>query len=668
MNLRKLTEHALFRPAAGAALAVVCGMTLLFLPVNARWQSASYDTLLLFGSPKITNNVVVILMDKDAHDVLHQERGNWERAEHAKLLNRLADDKCPLVVMDVHFGKPREPASADLALAEALQRQRAVVLMADLAEGTTSRTESMRPLPPIEPFLSGAKSNWGVGHLDADPDQLVRRHWPFPSPGPYPSLPWMAAKLAGAKLPGTPTKQWIHYYGENGTWENLSYHFAYTKETNYFHDKIVFIGSKPVSTGLDGEPDKFQTPYRPGYAIGGVQILVTEFLNLVNHDWWRRFPWPAELLLLITSGVVLGAGLGRVRPLVATLLAVAAAILVSLFSILLTHATDIWFPWLIIVGGQVPCSLAWSVVTGVRRRVVEVPTVVVGPTGTVLITGVPSTPDYELFEPPLGEGAFGKVWLVRNAIGQWQALKAVYAAKFGEERKPYESEFKGIKRYKPISDKHPALLRVDFVSKMKREGYFYYVMELGDSEVDGWQENPSKFQARDLASVCRRAPRGRIAPVECLKTAVTLAEALDFLHRQKLLHRDIKPNNVIFVNGSPKLADIGLVTDIRPPEEVQTWAGTAGFMPPPPEPPGTVQADIYAFGMTLFVISTSRQASFYPALRAALGERSHKSEFARLDAIILKACNPDLAERYKTAAEMLHDLQVAMKAQPAHSA
>jgi len=92
-------------------------------------------------------------------------------------------------------------------------------------------------------------------------------------------------------------------------------------------------------------------------------------------------------------------------------------------------------------------------------------------------SNIPDTRDYELFNPPFGEGAYGRVWLVRNAIGQWQALKAVYQAKFGHNSGPYETEFKGIKRYKPVSEKHPGLLRVDFVSK-KRDGYFYYVMEL----------------------------------------------------------------------------------------------------------------------------------------------------------------------------------------------
>src|SRR5213075_2401102 len=83
---------------------------------------------------------------------------------------------------------------------------------------------------------------------------------------------------------------------------------------------------------------------------------------------------------------------------------------------------------------------------------------------------LPDTPDYELFDPPFGSGAYGKVWLARNAIGQWQALKAVYLAKFDQRTEPYEREFTGIKKYKPLSNQHPGLLRVDFVSKRKSAG------------------------------------------------------------------------------------------------------------------------------------------------------------------------------------------------------
>jgi len=82
----------------------------------------------------------------------------------------------------------------------------------------------------------------------------------------------------------------------------------------------------------------------------------------------------------------------------------------------------------------------------------------------------PDAPDYELIDPPFGQGAYGKVWLARNAVGQWQALKAVYLANFGPHADAYEREFRGIRNYKPISDRHPGLLRVEFVSKRKRKG------------------------------------------------------------------------------------------------------------------------------------------------------------------------------------------------------
>jgi serine/threonine protein kinase len=339
-----------------------------------------------------------------------------------------------------------------------------------------------------------------------------------------------------------------------------------------------------------------------------------------------------------------------------------------------SYFTNYWFPWLVIVGGQVPCGLAWALLAPRIRYepVVVVPKTVVipkppaqaaaalaprSPGGPVL-----DTPEYELFGPPFAEGGYGKVWLVRNAIGQWQALKVVYLEKFGESAEPYEREFGGIRRYKPISDKHPGLLRVDFVSHRKREGYFYYVMELGDAQTPGWEENPALYKPRDLARVRAQAEGRRLPAAECVRIALALTEALDFLHRQGLTHRDIKPSNVIFVNGQPKLADVGLVTEIRPSDQVTTLIGTAGYMPPPPEPPGTAQADIYALGMLLYVISTGRDPGFFPELSTTLVERDGRVDFFRLNGIILKACHPDCPQRYFSAAEMRAALLEAQKA------
>jgi serine/threonine protein kinase len=266
----------------------------------------------------------------------------------------------------------------------------------------------------------------------------------------------------------------------------------------------------------------------------------------------------------------------------------------------------------------------------------------------------PETPDYDLMPAPFGRGAFGDVWLARNAVGQWQALKVVHKHSLVENSRHYEIEFHGISRYKPISDKHPGLLRVDFVSRRKGEGFFYYVMELGDALDAGWQSDPTKYVSCNLEKLCRDEHRNRKRlPVrECVRIVTPLAEALAFLHGEGLTHRDIKPSNVIFVDGRPKLADVGLVTEIRLPEQVTTFAGTPGYMPPPPEPPGTAQADIYGLGMMLYVISTGRDPAFFPELSGSLMGSSGDTEFLWLNPVILRACQPDLSQRYSSAAEM----------------
>src|SRR5438552_16330465 len=83
--------------------------------------------------------------------------------------------------------------------------------------------------------------------------------------------------------------------------------------------------------------------------------------------------------------------------------------------------------------------------------------------------------------------------------------------------------------------------------------------------------------------------RGRLPFDECLDLALALTTALEHLHQNGLMHRDIKPANIIFVNGQPKLADIGLVVGI---DATKSFVGTEGYIPP--EGPTTPQADIYS--------------------------------------------------------------------------
>ena len=80
----------------------------------------------------------------------------------------------------------------------------------------------------------------------------------------------------------------------------------------------------------------------------------------------------------------------------------------------------------------------------------------------------------------IGQGSYGEVWLARNAVGTWRAVKVVYRDNFKEER-PYEREFEGIRKYEPISRSNEGLVDVLQIGRNDGEGYFYYVMELADN-------------------------------------------------------------------------------------------------------------------------------------------------------------------------------------------
>ena len=648
-----------------AAVVAAVGCALCFISIGEKWRLQSYDALFRFATRRVTNHLAIVFMDNKSFAQTGQSRSNgWERARHAKFLNRLAADQCRLVVFDVFFNKPGDPAGT-AALAAAMARFSNVVVTTK-QEDVLHQPDpaqpgfvSTRPVPPFEIFFQAVRrTNWGVGNLHADDDGIVRQHWRFPSPGIFDSVAWTAAKLAGARVGETPEERWIRYYAPGFAWKSLSYVDAELMETNYFRDKIVFIGNKPIDTSTRPEPDKFATPFtgQDGPTVGGVEILATEFLNLVNHEWLRRpAPW-IELVVFTLLGAALSWGLCSCRLLIAPGVAAASAILIFVGAIYLSYFTNYWFPWIIAAGGQVPLALVFAVwkerasmFALARKSYRHLAGSRGGAAGTEL-DGL-TIPDYELIQPAFAKGAYGRVWLARNAVGQWQAVKAIHRKSFGEDDSPYEREFRGIEFYKPISDKHPGLLRIDFVSQMKPEGYFYYAMELGDAVSGDWKREPATYRPLDLAALCA-SRNGRLPVSECVRLGISLCEALQFLHGHGLAHRDIKPRNIIFVKGRPKLADVGLVAAAHRPAQELTLIGTPGFMPPHPEPPGTHLADIYALGMVLYVISTGRKPAAFPELSETIVDPAQHPDFAALSAIIFKACQPDRALRYASAAEM----------------
>jgi eukaryotic-like serine/threonine-protein kinase len=256
----------------------------------------------------------------------------------------------------------------------------------------------------------------------------------------------------------------------------------------------------------------------------------------------------------------------------------------------------------------------------------------------------PPIPEHELIRP-IGSGSGGTIWLARNALGTFRAVKIIQAGS-SRRRQFFQSEFNGVLKFEPVSRLHDGLVDILQVGGGDAAGYFYYVMELADDIDSGQLIIPERYVPRTLAHDLKH--RGKLPIGECVRNGAAIASALGFLHRHDLLHRDIKPSNIIFVNGFPKLADIGLVSKISEPG---SQIGTLGFIPP--EGAGTARADVYSLGKVLYEISTGRDRNDYPELPEALTDTAEDRDLVNFNKIVLNACRADAGRRYQSAEELL---------------
>jgi WD40 repeat protein len=266
----------------------------------------------------------------------------------------------------------------------------------------------------------------------------------------------------------------------------------------------------------------------------------------------------------------------------------------------------------------------------------------------------PRVPDYELLRR-IGRGGYGEVWLGRSVTGVYRAVKIVRRQTFDSDR-PYDREFRGIQSFEPVSLSHESQLDVLHVGRNDPEGYFYYVLELADDINAGGQPASlvvdwRNYAPRTLREELRR--RERLPFDACVELGIRLATALDHLHRHGLVHRDVKPANIVFVNGTPKLADIGLVAA---QDESISYVGTRGYLPP--EGPGTPQADVYSLGMVLYETSTGKHREEYPEFPTPLSEDADVVAQPELNEILIRACARNPVERYGSAAELRSELSL----------
>lgn len=189
----------------------------------------------------------------------------------------------------------------------------------------------------------------------------------------------------------------------------------------------------------------------------------------------------------------------------------------------------------------------------------------------------------------IGQGSAGTIFLARDQSGELVAVKVLHPRLAGDAIP--------VKRFLREGGvcaqlQHPNLVRS--LAAGEKNGTYYMVMEYIPGET--------------LGALFER--RGRFPEEEAVQIILALAEALKVIHNAKLVHRDVKPSNVLMTaDGVPKLGDLGLAKELvasdltRPNQSL----GTPIYMAP--EQFFNAQqvdgrCDLYALGIMLYALTT----------------------------------------------------------------
>ena len=243
----------------------------------------------------------------------------------------------------------------------------------------------------------------------------------------------------------------------------------------------------------------------------------------------------------------------------------------------------------------------------------------------------------------IGRGAYGIVYLAKDSTGTSAAVKV--CARDDTDTGRYERELRGAKLYRTIPAGEGLVRMLDLG---ECEWGFYFAMELADDEFGGTPKKVSSYRPKTLACVIsgeKALPLG-----SALQLGLALTEGLVTLQRHHLLHRDVKPGNVVYVHGRPVLADPGLLVD---EDEATSLVGTPGYVPP--ENFTGAGGDVYSLGLTLKAASFGRSVEDLakgPTLEADTGDVMFPAWWR----ILNKATHPDAARRYRSAKALRNDL------------
>jgi serine/threonine-protein kinase len=254
----------------------------------------------------------------------------------------------------------------------------------------------------------------------------------------------------------------------------------------------------------------------------------------------------------------------------------------------------------------------------------------------------------------IGRGGMGEVYRARDPrLDRQVALKLIARERAGDEQ--FRARFLRESRLAASLD-HPNVLPI--YERGEADGRLFIAMRF----VDG----------SDLQRLLRQS--GRLAPARALALLAPVAAALDAAHARGLVHRDVKPANVLIASGDEHvyLSDFGLSTAVSEPGRTGVFSGTADYAAPELITGGRVdaRADVYAFGCVLFECltgtppyrGTSVMGVLWGHVNDPVPSASERAEDLprAIDPLFEKALAKDPAKRPETCRALLDQARPAL--------
>lgn len=259
----------------------------------------------------------------------------------------------------------------------------------------------------------------------------------------------------------------------------------------------------------------------------------------------------------------------------------------------------------------------------------------------------------------LGSGGMADVFLARDThLGRQVAIKTLY--------KRYADDDEFVARFRQEAQSAAGLNHPHIVSIYDRgeaEGTYYIAMEY--------------LEGTSLKQVI--AEKGVLEPALAIDISEQILQALQFAHENKVIHRDIKPHNIV-INGrnQVKVTDFGIARAGSAARMTETGSiiGTAQYLSPEQAKGLAVEqsSDLYSLGIVLYEMLTGqvpfegenpvaialKHLSDSPAPPQALNPEIPDN----LNAVVMKALAKDPANRYQNASDFMDDLERCRKELP----